>query len=42
MLYHKGDCGGVDFAKLGVRFPDSTEDKPISSAYLQRSMGELL
>ena len=40
MVYHKSDCVGKDFARVGVVFPDLTEVKPINKTYLQRSMGK--
>eukprot|EP00795_Rhopilema_esculentum_P002629 gene2630-826_t len=36
--YHIGYCTGNDYFKLGVQFPDGTENKPIESQYLLRSM----
>ena len=36
---HYGNGKGPDFFKLGVKFPDNTEVKPITKAYLRRSMG---
>ena len=38
-VYYYGDGANPDFFRLGVRFPDNTEVKPISKAYLKRSMG---
>lgn len=37
-LYY-GNGHNPEFLRLGVRFPDGSEEKPISSKYLWRSMG---
>ena len=39
IVYYYGDGQNADFFKLGVKFPDSTEVKPINSTFLRRSMG---
>ena len=39
LLYY-GNGLYPDFFRLGVRFPDSTEVKPIDNRFLRRSMGE--
>ena len=39
IVYHRGHGDYPDFFKLGVKFPDNTEIKPITNAYLWRSMG---
>ena len=38
-VYYYGAGNAQDYFKLGVKFPDSTEVKPVNSTYLRRSMG---
>ena len=38
-VYYFGIGFPLDQFKLGVKFPDSTEVKPLNSTYLRRSMG---
>ena len=40
IVYHYGNGLAPDFFKLGVKFPDNTEVKPITNTYLRRSIGE--
>ena len=35
-----GNGAFKDFFKLGVKFPDDTEVRPITKLYLRRSMGK--
>ena len=39
VAYHYGTTYSTGFFRLGVKFPDATEVKPIPKAYLRRSMG---
>ena len=39
VAYHYDATYRTGFFRLGVRFPDGTEVKPIPKAYLRRSMG---
>ena len=41
-VYYYGNGLNPDFFRLGVRFPDNTEVKPISKIYLKRSMGRYI
>ena len=38
-VYHYGTSSSTGFLRLGVKFPNATEVKPIPKAYLRRSMG---
>ena len=38
-VYYYGNGNKPEFFKLGVKFPDNFEVKPINSTYLRRSMG---
>ena len=41
-VYYYGNGAYPDYFRLGVRFPDSTEEKPISKTYLKRSLGRYI
>ena len=38
-VYHYGNGYNPEYFRLGVKFPDDSEVKPISKEYLRRSMG---